>query len=143
MSQLTEHSTARTKILALENEIAKLPSVECPLTHYFADGVYVRQIFMPAGTFITGRIHLHEHVNIVSMGKITCYTEEGRKEIKGPDTFITPPGTKRALYIHEDTIWTTIHKLRGESDRDITDIEKDYVVETYSEFDMKFLENIS
>lgn len=82
----------------------------CPLTHRFTPGLYTREIFMPAGTIITSKIHKTEHPFVVSKGRLWVLVEGGEWEhIEAPHTGITRPGTRRLLFVEEDTIWTTFH----------------------------------
>lgn len=84
--------------------------VDCPVDHIFTPGLYSRQIFMKAGTFITSKIHKTKHPYIVSQGLVSVWIDEGQEiVIQAPHTGITEPGTRRVLYIWEDTIWTTFH----------------------------------
>lgn len=88
------------------------------LTHTFHDGVYAREMKLPMGMLIIGKVHKHSHINIVSRGRCIVYTTEGIKTIDAtvrPVTFISSPGTKRVVYSLEDTYWTTIH-LTNETD---------------------------
>ena len=81
-----------------------------PLTHTFTPGLYSRQIFMPAGSMLTSKIHKTEHQFIVSSGRVTVYSESGSVEtLSAPHIGITKPGTRRFLLVHEDTTWTTFH----------------------------------
>lgn len=89
-----------------------------PVSHYFAPGAYAREMFIPKDSTIIGKIHKHAHLNILSFGKVTVATEEGTIVIEAPHTFTSLPGTKRAVYAIEDTLWTTIHVT------DETDLEK-------------------
>jgi hypothetical protein len=136
-----EALSPRERAFALENSIraAALAPVECPLRHFFADGVYVREIFMPAGAVIVGHIHKHEHVAIMQKGDISIYDETGLQRMKGPHTFISKAGIKRALYIHEDTIFSTIHRLRDPDERDLDALKKEYVTETNAEYEQYML----
>ncbi len=108
----------RDKILILEAEMKKCDQVEIKPVHYFAKGLYAREIFIPKGVLLTGKIHRTEHLNIISKGDISVVTETGTKRIKAPFTMVSQPGTKRVGYAHEDTVWTTIHNI------DETDLEK-------------------
>jgi hypothetical protein len=86
-------------------------SEECPLTHHFVEGVYVRTIQIPADTLAVGKIHRHAHPNFLMKGVVTVLTEDGGTEIlKAPCSMISPAGTKRVLYTHMDCEWSTIHK---------------------------------
>ena len=99
----------RHQIMMLEDQLKAMPQVELKTSHHFADGLYAREMFIPAGTMLTGAVHLFEHINIISQGDISVVTEEGTKRIQAPATLVSLPGTKRVGYAHTDTIWTTIH----------------------------------
>ncbi len=99
----------RHKIERLEASMMAMPQVELEVRHYFADGMYAREMFIPAGTLLTGAVHMFEHINVCTQGDISVLTEDGPKRIKAPATMIARPGTKRVGYAHEDTIWITFH----------------------------------
>ena len=125
----------RASIHALEDALFDLPDevkgdLEELTTHHFAPGVYARELFIPKGSILTGKIHKTEHLNIVSQGVIAVATEEGQKLIKAPCTFVSKPGTKRAGYALEDTTWTTIHVTE---ETDLEKIEDQVIAKDYSE----------
>lgn len=108
----------RDKIATLVDGLGQLPQVECPTKHYFLPGVYVREIFMPAGTAVIGKIHKTEHFNIVQCGVVHVMSEGGvRHIIRAPFTFASKAGVQKVLYIEEDTVWSTVH-LTSETDLD-------------------------
>lgn len=115
---------SRDKIIALENEIRKCPQTDIPVVHHFSDGIYAREITIPQFCVLTGKVHKTVHLNIVSKGDITVWTEEGMKRIKAPCTIVSKPGTKRVGYAHEETVWTTIH---GTDETDLIKLEEDLV----------------
>ena len=86
-----------------------VPGLDLPVKHTFTDGVYVREIAIPADSLIIGKIHLHSHLNYITKGKVTVLTRDGLQDLEGPCTIYSSAGTKRALYTHTDTIWTTVH----------------------------------
>lgn len=90
--------------------VDNFPIIHCPVTHRFTDGMYVREIFMPAGSLITSKIHKTQHQYFVLKGKVSVWIDEGIEQIiEAPFIGITEPGTRRVLYIHEDCIWATSH----------------------------------
>jgi hypothetical protein len=96
----------------LEVTMMQLPAAECPVVHRFTPGLYIREITMPAGSLITSKIHKTEHPFTVSKGRVSVLTDLNEwQEIEAPYTGITKPGTRRVLYVHEDTVWTTYHPL--------------------------------
>jgi hypothetical protein len=132
MSDIT--TDPRRKILALEAEMRKSPhQLIIEPVHYFAEGLYAREITIPKGTLLTGKIHLFEHLNIISRGDISVMTDEGIKRIVAPATIISKPGIKRVGYAHEETVWTTIHAC---TETDVAKIEELLVVETFEQFEL-------
>jgi hypothetical protein len=91
-------------------EILKMPPRECPVTHRFTPGLYIREIFMPKNTLLTSLLHLTTHPYFIMQGEFSVWHRGIEvQRIKAPYTGITEAGTRRLLYIHEDTIWTTCH----------------------------------
>lgn len=105
----------------------------CPLKHSFGDGLYVREIFMPKGTLIISKIHRFAHPYFVLKGKASVLTEEGVVVIEAPYQGMTKAGTKRALYIHEDMIWTTVHATE---ETELDKIEAEIIAKNFEEFDI-------
>lgn len=103
---------------------------ELPLNHVFTPGVYTRQIFMRAGVLCTSKIHKVRHPYVVLFGRVSVFTpgtavtnfEPTIEHITAPHFGITEPGTRRVLYMHEDTVWMTFHP-NGDDTEDLTVIE--------------------
>ena len=109
----------------------KHEQINIPIRHYFSPGVYAREITIPAGTLLTGRIHKYEQLNILSGGEISVFTQDGMQRVKAPFTVVSSPGTKRIAYAHTDCTWTTI-LATDETDPD--KIEALFTVATEQEF---------
>lgn len=112
----------REQIERLELEIRQQEQAPIETRHYFAQGLYAREIRIPAGMLLTGRVHKAEHLNIISQGDITVWTEEGMKRLLAPSTLISRPGTKRVGLAHTDTVWTTVHAC---AERDLEKLERE------------------
>jgi hypothetical protein len=100
----------RDEVTDLAEYLKTFPQEELPVQHEFLDGVYMRTVFMKADTIVIGKIHKQEHVAIISKGHATVLTEHGVLDIRAPFIFKSPPGARRALRIHEDMVWTTVHR---------------------------------
>jgi quercetin dioxygenase-like cupin family protein len=125
---------SRASIVRLEKSMRDLPQVECPLQHTFARGMYARTVLIPAGTVAVGKIHRHQHISIVAMGDVTVATESGLVRVQAPYMVVAPPGTKRAVYAHTDTLWTTFH---ASEETDLEKLEAELIAPDYEslEFD--------
>jgi hypothetical protein len=100
----------REGVTDLVEVLKTYPQEDLPVQHEFLDGVYMRTVFMKADTIVIGKIHKQEHVAIISKGSATVLTEHGVLKITAPYLFKSPPGARRALLIHEDMVWTTVHR---------------------------------
>jgi hypothetical protein len=90
--------------------LENFPIINCPLVHRFTEGLYVREIFMPAGSLITSKIHKTQHQFFILKGAVSVWTNEGEEVyLEAPYIGTTEPGTRRLLYIWEDCIWATSH----------------------------------
>jgi quercetin dioxygenase-like cupin family protein len=122
---------ARAKVVVLESQVMQLPQVDIPVKHYFSRGVYAREMSAPAGSVIVGRIHKHSQINILSKGEVSVLTDDGVIRVAAPYTFVAQPGAKRAFFIHEDAVWTTIC---GTESTDVENIADELTVNSYDEF---------
>lgn len=136
-----EQKAAREKISAFEKLISDQEgayfgdTVNCPLTHLFSPGMYVREITIPAGTVLTGKIHKHSHPNFLMSGIVEVFTESGGLErLEGPLSMISPPGTKRALVAITDVVWATVH-ANPTNTRDLLELEKIVIAPSFEEYE--------
>lgn len=123
--QPIQHSPTRDDIARLQAELIKMPQAELITRHYFADGMYCRELWRPAGCLIVGKVHKKEHFYIIVQGEVTI-TQEGMipQRIKAPKVIVSPVGTKRAVFAHEDSVCVTVHRTES---RDLEEIEDDLV----------------
>lgn len=108
----------RSRIQKFEDELAKHQQLELKLQQHFCAGVYMRELHIPAGTLLTGKIHKYPCLNIVPVGDIEVVTEAGVRRIQGPVVFKSPAGVKRAARVFSDTIWITVHANPDNVERD-------------------------
>ncbi len=121
----------RADIQALEAACRPMPQVDCPLIHHYAPGLYAREIAIPAGTVVVGKIHKHAHINVISHGSAFVVTEFDRVRVQAPYTFVSQPGTKRSLIAETDLVWTTIHTNEDDC-RDVELIESRLISPDYA-----------
>lgn len=106
------------KVGNLLGTVNDIPMVECAERHYFGPNLYIKEVTMPAGALIVGKVHKVEHMCIMLTGKMILVQEDGtRTELCAPATFVAKPGRKVA-YIIETTIFQNIYST------DETDVEK-------------------
>jgi len=120
----------RTRMQELEAAMLReFDQYELETKHHFAHGTYTRELHIPADMVITGKIHRHSCINIVTKGRLKVLTDEGEYEICAPHTFVSGPGVKKAAYTLEDTIWINVHPWDGEQNLEL--IEQAVIVPSY------------
>lgn len=82
---------------------------ECPVTHHFGPGIYIRELRMKAGIFAIGHRQKHQHMNALIKGKVLMLQNDGSTvEVCAPLTFVGQPGRKMG-YVLEDVVWQNIY----------------------------------
>lgn len=125
----------REAILRLQDAIVygglDVGPAACPVQHHFAPGAYGREMTLPAGLVVVGKIHRHAHINVISKGRVQVFTEQdGVLELAAPCTFVSSPGTKRVVHVLEETVWTTVHVT---DKTDLAEIEREVIATDFSE----------
>lgn len=118
-------------IQRLADAMRDLPQTEMPLKHHFSHGVYGRELFIPKDTVLIGRVHKHSNMNVLLKGELTVTTEEGMKRVKAPFLVVSPPGTMRAAYAHEDSVWVT---FIGTHETDPDQIQEEFTFERFEHY---------
>lgn len=110
-------TSVRGRVLAIERRVQQMDQVDCPVRHYFIPGMYAREIRIPAGTVLTGAVHKHESIVVLSAGRLVLATENGPLEVAAPFTMICHPGAKNLATALEDSVWTNFF-VTDETDLD-------------------------
>jgi len=91
--------------------------IDAPVTHTFTTRMYIREICMPTGAFLTSKIHKTEHPYVVLSGCAFVYSEsKDKEELYAGHSGITEPNTRRVLYITDECRWATYHVLSDEEE---------------------------
>lgn len=110
-----------------ENSYREIEAHEMPLTHHFADGVYVREVFLPKDIIVVGKRHRHETFNILLKGELSLYMGKDipSVRVKAPMVFVSKPGARKIAYIHEDVVFMNVHPT---NERDLYKIEEQFII---------------
>ena len=134
MSELCK-SVSREQIMNLEQVMREMPDQidwEEYTYHHFADGVYLRELFMPAGMVVVGKIHVTKHLTIVASGTVQITTDKGVEEITGPTVFVSPAGAKKAIHAITDATLMNPHPT---DETDLDKIEDEFIAPSFEELE--------
>lgn len=111
----------------LERLSLEMPQTDCPVTHIFGPNLYIREMFIPANTWIIGHKHKHATLNVMVKGRIKVLLGDGSmQELVAPLTFTSAPGRKIAI-TSEDTIWQNVWST---DERDVNKLEDMFLDKT-------------
>lgn len=111
-------------IQALQRACREYPQIPLTTHHYFSEGMYCRELLVPADTILVGKVHKKEHFCLLVKGDMTVLGEGERKTLSAPCIFVSKPGAKRAGYAHNDCVFITIHRT---DETDMETIEQELI----------------
>lgn len=128
----------RRMITEFEKKLEVVPGVEkgnChPLTHTFADGMYVRQLTVPSQTLTVTKIHAKDNFFFLLKGTMSMLTENGVNTITAPCWGVTRAGTKRIIWHHDEVLFCTVHRT---DEVDVDNAENDIIAKDFKQIDDK------
>lgn len=80
-----------------------------PLKHSFAEGIYVREMFMQQDSLVIGKVHKNDHIWFLLMGELEIATSNGVELYIGPCYVKADAGTKRVLRAITDSIFINVY----------------------------------
>jgi len=82
--------------------------------HYFAEQVYGRRFSMKKGVTVTGKIHRFPCLNVLAVGRVVVTSSSDEVPpgtiIEAGAVWVSLPGSKRAVFALEDSVWVTSHQ---------------------------------
>jgi hypothetical protein len=134
------HALATVSTEALMDRLREMEQSDCPVFHYFGEGIYIREVRMPAGTVAVGHIQKHEQMNVFVQGKVLTFNPDSTTTVlEAPMTFVGQPGRKVGVML-EDVIWQNIYP-NPDNCRDIEELEDRWLDQTPCTFP-KMLEQL-
>lgn len=125
----------RARIRKLTEDLLALPQDEkreFEVKHSFLNGMYMRELFIPKGSLLVGKIHKLDCLNIVSKGDLSILTETGSARVTAGYSVVSPAGIQKVGYAHEDTVFVNVFRT---DEADVEKIEDVVAFSGYEEFE--------
>jgi hypothetical protein len=81
------------------------PRGDAQCQHYFGDGVYVRSLWIPAGTCVIGRWHKQARVCLILAGSCRFTDEFQDQVVEAPWIGEFKAGSQTIVYAETDCLW--------------------------------------
>jgi hypothetical protein len=125
-TEVAQPLPTREDIVRLQGAMMSIQCEQPEPEHFFAPGMYLRKLVVPAGMLIVGKIHRHAHFLMVLQGRALVISEFGRDEVTAGHISVSQAGVKRVVLALEDTNFVTVHLNEGDS-QDLTVIEAHHI----------------
>ncbi len=123
----TVTTVTRDKIERLSKALRGLPRAKLVTRHYWINGIYVREMFLPAGTVAVGKIHKVEHVFMLTAGTVLLVSEGGTPmTVDAPYIVTCAPGARRAATALTDATMIGVYRT---DTRDVEQAERELIVD--------------
>lgn len=122
----------RDRVASLEAVMIGMAQAVLTTAHHFSEGVYVRELRIPAGATAVGKIHKTRHLLIMASGDMLVVTDDEPKRLTGFNIIETQPGEKRAVHALQDTVLVTVH-VTDETDLNL--IEERVIAKSFDEIE--------
>jgi hypothetical protein len=96
-------------VVEIQEEIKRLPQVDCEVEHHFCDGCYAREMRIPKDVVLAGALHKTNHHFVLSKGSVMIKNGNKSEILNAPHHGYTLPGDKRIILALEDSVMTTFH----------------------------------
>lgn len=123
---VAEAAPTREQIVRLQEAMLPHQTEQPEPTHFFAPGMYLRELTVPAGMLLVGKTHLHAHFLVVTKGRAEVISEFGRTVVEPGHISVSHAGVKRVVLALEDTQFITVH-LNPSDTEDLTIIEAEHI----------------
>jgi hypothetical protein len=125
----------RADVMAFEDRIrahpAHLTAKDFTTLHHFVDGVYMRELHIPAGMIVVGKIHKHRCVAMLVRGTMDLLINGRIMRVVAPRVSISPAGIKRIGRAIDKCIFITVHAT---DTTDIDELEQELACDSEEEY---------
>ena len=94
--------------------------------HHFSDGLYAKQIHIPANFVVGSHCHKYSHLSILAQGSVLVEVEGVQKQYTAPACIEITAGKEHKIFAVTDTIWYCVHAT---SETDVEHIDRVLVSE--------------
>lgn len=123
----------RSWMMKFTNQLLSLlpeQKIDFDVKHTFLNGMYMRELFIPKGSVLVGKVHKLPCMNIVSKGDISILTELGSARITAGHSAMSPPGIQKLGIANDDTVFVNVFRT---DETDVNKIEDEIAFSSYEE----------
>ena len=89
--------------------------------HHFSQGLYAKEMMIPANYIVGGHAHNYDHLSILAKGHVIVVADGERVEYKAPACINIKASVHHMIEALTDSVWFCIHAT---DEKDITKIDE-------------------
>ena len=90
------------------------------IEHHFSDGVYAKEMRIPAKHYVRKHVHDYSHLSVLASGVVTVRMNGRSHRYKAPACIAISAGVEHVIEAVTDAVWYCIHATE-ETDPDKVD----------------------
>ncbi len=90
------------------------------IEHHFSDGVYAKEMRIPAKHYVKKHVHGYTHLSVLALGTVILKMNGEAKLLNAPACITIPAGVEHVIDAVTDAVWYCIHATE-ETDPDKVD----------------------
>lgn len=90
--------------------------------HYFSDGLYAKEMFIPKGMSAVQHKHSYDHLSILAKGKVIVMYDDGYETVNAPACLEIKKGINHAITALEDSVWYCVHHTFEKDSKKIDEV---------------------
>ena len=91
------------------------------IQHFFSDGLYAKQFFVPKDHLVCQHSHEYSHLSILAKGSVILKTDDYNIQYNAPACIEIKKGVHHQIIALEDTVWYCIHQT---NEKDVNKIDE-------------------
>ncbi|GAC1609424.1 MAG: hypothetical protein NVS3B3_15980 [Aquirhabdus sp.] len=94
-----------------------VPQEEIAVVHHESDGMYTKEIHIPAGIAMGKEMHAYSHLSILGKGSIKLIRDDTEVELSAPQCLHIKAGVWHTVIAVTDTVWYCVHATNEEENK--------------------------
>jgi quercetin dioxygenase-like cupin family protein len=83
--------------------------IDLRITHNFSEGLYAKQMLIPAGYVVGQHSHTFDHLSILAKGRVIVKTDALEREYAAPSCIEIKKHTHHMITALEESVWFCVH----------------------------------
>ena len=88
--------------------------------HHFSDGLYAKQMFIPAGYVVGSHKHTYSHLSVLAQGEVIVEVDGRQENFSAPSCIEIVANKEHRVFAITDAVWFCIHAT---SETDVDNID--------------------